>query len=57
MVRRLGVSLLASIQERALNVYGGEGLPPRVGWENCFFYPEPLDPREKAAVGGTPEYS
>lgn len=31
MVRRLGVSPLASIQERALNVYGGEGLPPQVG--------------------------
>lgn len=57
MVRRLGVSPLASIQERALNVYRREGLPPQVGWENCFFYPEPLSPREKAAVGGTPEYS
>ena len=51
------MSLLASIQERALNVYGGEGLPPQVGWENGFFYPEPLSPRERATVGGTPEHS
>lgn len=51
------MSPLASIQEHTLNVYGGEGLPPQVGWENCFFYPEPLSPRERAAVGGTAEYS